>query len=340
MPDRTLHFPSARFLAELYGAREDNLHKAEDALGVELVSRDGMLRIAGPDEAIDLTEAFFALLEDARKQGMRIMASDFLMLLRRVAEGKISELQEIFADPIRIELRRKSIVPKTLTQKRYLQSMETSDIVFGIGPAGTGKTYLAVAAALRALQEERVERIILTRPAVEAGEALGFLPGDLTEKIEPYLLPLYDAIYEMIGRAEGKRLIGLDGDRRDDRERAARVEIAPLAYMRGRTLSNAFVILDEAQNTTPEQMMMFLTRLGENSCMVITGDKTQIDLPRHKYSGLKEAEKVLGHLPDIAFHYFEGHDVVRNPLVQTIIDAYAAYQARTGAHQPREVAAD
>lgn len=340
MPEETLHFQSARFLSDLYGGREDNLVEAEAVFGVELISRDGWLRIVGPDDAITNCKDFIALLEDAKKQGMRILPSDFRMMLRRVGDGHIDELRQIFADPLRIDLRRKSIVPKTLTQKRYLQSIQKNDIVFGIGPAGTGKTYLAVAAALKALQEDQVERIILTRPAVEAGEALGFLPGDLTEKIEPYLLPLYDAIYEMIGRAEGKRLIGLDGDRREERERAARIEIAPLAYMRGRTLSNAFVILDEAQNTTPEQMMMFLTRLGDNARMVITGDKTQIDLPRHKYSGLKEAEKVLSTLPGITFHYFESTDVVRNPLVQGIIEAYASYQARTGAHQPREVSAD
>ncbi|MFO7724127.1 MAG: PhoH family protein, partial [Oceanipulchritudo sp.] len=246
--------------------------------------------------------------------------------------------REVFDTPLKIDLRSKSIVPKSLNQKRYLQSIERRDIVFGIGPAGTGKTYLAVAAALKALLEEKVERVILTRPAVEAGEALGFLPGDLTEKIQPYLLPLHDAIYDMMGPSEGRRLIGLDADRKDDR--STRIEIAPLAYMRGRTLANAFVILDEAQNSTPEQMMMFLTRLGDGSRMVITGDKTQVDLPRHKYSGLKEAEKVLVNIPDIAFHYFEGKDVVRNPVVQKIIDAYARYEAMTGAHQPREVRPD
>jgi phosphate starvation-inducible PhoH-like protein len=247
-------------------------------------------------------------------------------------------MREIFKEPVKIELRNKSVVPKSLNQKSYLQSISKMDVVFGIGPAGTGKTYLAVAAALKALMAEEVERVILTRPAVEAGEALGFLPGDLMEKIQPYLLPLHDAIYDMMGPVEGRRLIGLDGDRKEDRH--TRIEIAPLAYMRGRTLSNAFVILDEAQNTTPEQMMMFLTRLGDGSRMVITGDKTQIDLPRHKYSGLKEAEKVLVNIEDVAFHYFEGKDVVRNSIVQQIIEAYARYEAKTGAHKPREVSAD
>ena len=277
-------------------------------------------------------------MEQAKRQGMRITRSDFRNMLDLAGSGAIAEIREIFQNPVQIELRAKSVVPKSLNQKRYLQSIDRKDIVFGIGPAGTGKTYLAVAAALRSLMDEKVERVILTRPAVEAGEALGFLPGDLTEKIQPYLLPLYDAIYDMMGRVEGRRLIGLDGDRKE--ERNTRIEIAPLAYMRGRTLSNAFVILDEAQNSTPEQMMMFLTRLGDGSRMVITGDKTQIDLPRHKYSGLKEAEKVLVNIPDVAFHYFEGKDVVRNPIVQQIIDAYARYEVKTGAHQPREVSPD
>lgn len=338
MPEETFYFQSARFLSDLYGGDEANLRHAEAVFALDLVSRDDWLKVNGPAEAIAQLREFLQLLEEARRQGLRILPNDFFQMLQRVQTGGIDELRQTFQEPIKIELRRKSIVPKTLTQKRYLQSIAGNDIVFGIGPAGTGKTYLAVAAALQALQNGKVERIILTRPAVEAGEALGFLPGDLTEKIEPYLLPLYDAIYEMVGRAEGKKLIGLDGDRKDDR--GSKIEIAPLAYMRGRTLSNAFIILDEAQNTTPEQMMMFLTRLGDQSRMVITGDKTQIDLPRHKYSGLKEAEKVLINIPNIVFHYFTGRDVVRNPLVQFIIEAYAAYEAKTGAHQPRLVNPD
>lgn len=340
MAEEILHYANARTLAELYGGEESNLEQAESVFKVGLVSRDGWLKVTGTEADIAAIKEFLALLQQARQQGLRIQGSDFSGMLQRVASGNIAELEETFRNPIKIEFRRKSIVPKTLTQKRYLQSIGRTDVVFGIGPAGTGKTYLAVAAALQALFEDKVERIILTRPAVEAGEALGFLPGDLTEKIEPYLLPLYDAIYEMVGRAEGKKLLALDGDRRDERERATKIEIAPLAYMRGRTLSNAFIILDEAQNTTPEQMMMFLTRLGDNARMVITGDKTQIDLPRHKYSGLKEAEKVLQGVMGIDFHYFMGHDVVRNPLVQRIIDAYAKYEERTGAHQPLVVSPD
>jgi phosphate starvation-inducible PhoH-like protein len=338
MTEETLFFQNPRFLSELYCGKESNLAKAEKALRAEIVSRDDWLKIVGENGVVGQAKTFFRLLEKAKRQGMRITNSDFNNMLELVEKGSLEEMKELFDQPIQIQLRAKSVVPKSLNQKRYLQSIEKKDVVFGIGPAGTGKTYLAVAAALRALMEEKVERVILTRPAVEAGEALGFLPGDLTEKIQPYLLPLYDAIYDMVGRAEGRRLIGLDGDRKE--ERNTRIEIAPLAYMRGRTLSDAFVILDEAQNTTPEQMMMFLTRLGDGAQMGITGDKTQVDLPRHKYSGLKEAEKVLVNIPEVAFHYFEGKDVVRNPIVQQIIDAYARYEAKTGAHQPREVSPD
>jgi phosphate starvation-inducible PhoH-like protein len=207
------------------------------------------------------------------------------------------------------------VVPKTIGQKEYLQSVLKKPIVFGIGPAGTGKTYLAMAAAVSALLNHEVKRIVLTRPAVEAGEALGFLPGDLREKILPYLRPLYDALHDMLDPEEVVKLT----------EKGI-IEIAPLAYMRGRTLSNAFVILDEAQNTTPEQMMMFLTRLGEDSRMVVTGDVTQIDLPRSKQSGLLEVRHILGDTPGIVFHTFTGADVVRHPLVQRIIEAYERYK--------------
>jgi phosphate starvation-inducible PhoH-like protein len=207
-------------------------------------------------------------------------------------------------------------VPKTLGQKLYLQSMLAHPVVFGIGPAGTGKTYLAMAAAVNALLQNQVERIILTRPAVEAGEALGFLPGDLREKILPYLRPLYDALHDMLDAEDVARL-----------SEKGVIEIAPLAYMRGRTLSRAFIILDEAQNTTPEQMMMFLTRLGEESRMVVTGDVTQIDLPKAKPSGLLEVRHILADIPGIDFHTFSGADVVRHPLVQRIIAAYEAYRA-------------
>lgn len=312
MPSETINFPSARQLSLLLANDDRNLEAAEQALQVDLATRDDWVTIEGSAEGIARTKALFELLEAARAQGLRIRSSDFHYTLRCVAEGRTDDLREIYRDPMVIRLKRQSVVPKTLNQKRYLQAMSAHSITFGIGPAGTGKTYLAMAMALRELLEGRVERIILTRPAVEAGEALGFLPGELQEKILPYLTPLYDAMNDMVGKEQTVQLV----------ERGI-VEIAPLAYMRGRTLANAFVVLDEAQNTTHEQMMMFLTRLGDGSRMVITGDITQIDLPRSKQSGLKEATRILKNIDSICLFYFDSQDVVRHPLVQDIINAYA-----------------
>lgn len=335
MVTKKLYFQTPRLLAELYAGDESLLGAAETALGVTVVTRDDWVELAGEDEPVTKAETFFQILETGRRNGLRITKGDFRNTLQAVVEGHAEELKVAFSDQLRIQLKRKSVVPKTINQKRYLEAIRDHDIVFGIGPAGTGKTYLAVAAALEALLNGTVEKVILTRPAVEAGEALGFLPGDFNEKIRPYLQPLFDAIFDMLGSADSERLMG------DPREnRPGKIEIAPLAYMRGRTLSDSFVILDEAQNTTPEQMMMALTRLGNGSRMVITGDKTQVDLPRHKYSGLKEAEKVLSQVDGIAFHYLDGRDVVRNPLVQKIIQAYESYEAKTGAHSPRELRRD
>jgi phosphate starvation-inducible PhoH-like protein len=312
MPSETIHFSSARQLSLLYADDGRNLEDAEHSLGVSIASRDDWVTVEGKIEDIANLKAVFELLEAARAQGLRIRSSDFHYTLRCVAEGKGEELREIYRNPFVIKLKRQSVVPKTLNQKRYLQAIDAHPITFGIGPAGTGKTYLAMAMAIRELLEGRVERIILTRPAVEAGEALGFLPGELQEKILPYLTPLYDAMNDMIGKEQTMQLV----------ERGI-VEIAPLAYMRGRTLANAFVVLDEAQNTTHEQMMMFLTRLGDGSRMVVTGDITQTDLPRNKQSGLKEATRVLKDIERIRLFYFDGQDVVRHPLVQDIINAYA-----------------
>ena len=312
MPSETIHFSSARQLSLLYADDGRNLEDAEHSLGVSIASRDDWVTVDGKIEGIANLKVVFELLEAARAQGLRIRSSDFHYTLRCVAEGKGDELREIYRNPFVIKLKRQSVVPKTLNQKRYLQAIDAHPITFGIGPAGTGKTYLAMAMALRELLEGRVERIILTRPAVEAGEALGFLPGELQEKILPYLTPLYDAINDMVGKEQTMQLV----------ERGI-VEIAPLAYMRGRTLANAFVVLDEAQNTTHEQMMMFLTRLGDGSRMVVTGDITQTDLPRNKQSGLKEATRVLKDIERIRLFYFDGQDVVRHPLVQDIINAYA-----------------
>jgi len=315
MSSKTLHFPSARHLHALYAGRDDNLAHAETALGVKLISRDASLKIEAPAEPLARADSLFDFLNNARAQGMTIRTPDFLRITDAFARGEGDELRELIAEPLVIATNRKTIVPKTLGQKLYLQSMLKHPIVIGIGPAGTGKTYLAMAAAVSALLKNQVQKIILTRPAVEAGEALGFLPGDLREKILPYLRPLYDAMQDMMDPEDVTRLT----------EKGV-IEIAPLAYMRGRTLSHAFIVLDEAQNTTPEQMMMFLTRLGEDSHMVVTGDVTQIDLPRSKQSGLLEVRHILRDIPGIDFHTFSGADVVRHPLVQRIIDAYENYR--------------
>ena len=281
-------------------------------LDIALTSRDDWVQVDGSAAGIRQVKDLFLFLDAARQQGIRIRTADFHHTLRTIAEGRSEDLREIYSKPLVIQLKRQSIVPKTLNQKRYLQCIDKNAVTFGIGPAGTGKTYLAMAMALKELLAGNVDRIILTRPAVEAGEALGFLPGELQEKILPYLTPLYDAMYEMMGKEQTLQMV--------DR---GIVEIAPLAYMRGRTLANAFVVLDEAQNTSHEQMMMFLTRLGDGSRMVITGDITQIDLPRAKQSGLKEASRILNNIQGLELFYFDGQDVVRHPLVQSIINAYA-----------------
>lgn len=312
---KTLHFANPRHLNQLYAGHEENLTRAEQLLGVTLVTREDWLKIEAPAAAARTAEELFIFLDAARTQGMAIRTPDFERITETFAKGDGASLQSLVTEPLVIPTNRKSIIPKTLGQKLYLQSILRHDIVFGIGPAGTGKTYLAIAAAVRALLKNEVQRIVLTRPAVEAGEALGFLPGDLREKILPYLRPLYDGLHDMLDTEDVTRLT----------EKGI-IEIAPLAYMRGRTLSNAFIILDEAQNTTPEQMMMFLTRLGEESRMVITGDITQVDLPRSKQSGLVEVRRILNHVPGIVFHSFSGADVVRHPLVQKIIAAYDEYQ--------------
>lgn len=314
MPERTIHFETPRLLHQLYCGNEQNLALVENSLGVRLITRDDWLQVEGDPTAIDKVEALFDLLKTGRGQGISIGTADFHNILQSFINGHGEELADVFGEPLVLQFKRRSVVPKTINQKRYVQVIQKCDIVFGIGPAGTGKTYLAMACGINALLKEEVERLILTRPAVEAGEALGFLPGDLKEKIQPYLRPLYDAMYDILGQEHSQKLI----------ERNI-IEIAPLAYMRGRTLSNSFIILDEAQNTTPEQMMMFLTRMGDRSRMVVTGDLTQIDLPRKINSGLKRATEVLADVGNLAFLFLEGRDVVRHPIVQEIIEAYENY---------------
>lgn len=323
MATKTLHFSDPRHLSQLYAGHDENLRHAERVLGLKLVTRDDWLTAEGPTPAVAAITSLFQLLDEARRQGLLIRSPDFHRFLDTVAAGEGDRLRQLFTAPLVVKTPRRSIVPKTLGQKLYLQSMQDHPVVFGIGPAGTGKTYLAMAQAVAALLRNDVQRIVLTRPAVEAGETLGFLPGDLREKILPYLRPIYDAMGDMLDNEDVARLT----------EKGI-IEIAPLAYMRGRTLSRAFVILDEAQNTTPEQMMMFLTRLGEDARMVITGDITQIDLPRSKASGLLEVGRILRDIPGIAFHQFSGADVVRHPLVLKMIEAYERYRNPMGDAPP------
>src|SRR5690625_2180573 len=295
----------------LFGANDKNLKQLEEHLNVKIVTRGEQVRVSGADQHISIVEEVLKSLLTVIKKGISIYERDLLYAVGLAESGKISELETLFEDEITKNAKGKSIRVKTLGQRHYVQMMMRNDVTFGIGPAGTGKTYLAVVLAVSALRDGNVKKIILTRPAVEAGESLGFLPGDLKEKVDPYLRPLYDALHDVLGTEHTARLI--------ERET---IEIAPLAYMRGRTLDDAFVILDEAQNTTPEQMKMFLTRLGFGSKMVVTGDITQIDLPKGVKSGLKEANLILKNVKGLSFVYLDQTDVVRHPLVQRIIHAY------------------
>jgi len=317
MPTETLHFENARFAQQLFSNDTRNLQALEENLGVKATSREGWIRLEGPADGVERAKQMFQLLESSLKAGTPVRNREFNQALSVVKEEGVSALKDLYSERIHTSPKKASVTPKTTGQKKYIEAIRTHDVTFGIGPAGTGKTYLAMAMAVSALREERVSRIILTRPAVEAGEALGFLPGDLYEKIEPYLRPLHDALHDMMSAEEIQK----------QTERAV-IEIAPLAYMRGRTLNNAFVILDEAQNSTTEQMFMFLTRLGVNSKAVITGDITQIDLPPHKNSGLVEAHRALKHTDGIAMVEFSRRDVVRHPLVERIIAAYEEHRGK------------
>jgi len=311
MSEQTLQFESERHFHQLYGENPENLQKTEKILGLKIVARGDLLKMEGEEKSLKQCEELFGLLEMGREQGMVTKKSDFMRFLEKVSKGRGQELRDLLNDPLVLNIRKKSVVPRNLGQRRFLDLILKNDLVFGIGPAGTGKTYLAMIAALHSLLEGKVQRIVLARPAVEAGEALGFLPGDLEEKLLPYLRPLYDAMDEVLGPVEARKLV-----------ETGVVEIAPLAYMRGRTLSKCFALLDEAQNTTRSQMMMFLTRLGEGSKMVVTGDLTQIDLPPREESGLMEARRLLKKVPGLYFHEFDHDDVVRHPLVSAIISAY------------------
>src|SRR5689334_22018749 len=313
---RTLEFESPRALQSLYANDIKLLKNLEDSLGVKVTTREGWVRLEGDRSHVDKAQQVFDQLEKARQQGVDIQRHEFNYALRAVTEEHDENLSNIVSTKIITSLRKPPIVARSGNQRTYVEAIQKYDVVFGIGPAGTGKTYLAVAMAVAALKKEQVARIILTRPAVEAGEALGFLPGDLQEKITPYLRPLYDALRDMLEPDEIERLMSRQT-----------IEIAPLAYMRGRTLGNAFVILDEAQNTTTEQMFMLLTRMGPNSKCVVTGDVTQVDLPANKRSGLVEALQALKATPGISIVYFNDRDVVRHELVRSIINAYQALRS-------------
>ncbi|GAB3795379.1 PhoH family protein [Virgibacillus kimchii] len=295
----------------LFGINDKFLLQLEELLNVSIVTRGEQISVSGKKESIVLLEEILPALLTVIRKGLTISERDVVYAVDLAKKGKLSQFETLFEDEITKNVHGKSIRVKTLGQKRYIASIRANDLVFGIGPAGTGKTYLAVVMAVHALKNGMVKRIILTRPAVEAGESLGFLPGDLKEKVDPYLRPLYDALHDVLGAEHTLRLI--------ERET---IEIAPLAYMRGRTLDDAFVILDEAQNTTPEQMKMFLTRLGFGSKMVVTGDITQIDLPKGVKSGLQIADRLLSNVKGISFVHLDATDVVRHPLVQRIIEAY------------------
>ncbi len=306
-----LRFGNQALFRELLGQHDEHVKLLERELGVRIEVGDGLLTLHGDAVETELAGRTLTQLYGLLEQGYPIFAADVEYALRILSGDRAARLRDIFLDTVFISAHKRVITPKSINQKAYIDAIRNFDIVFGIGPAGTGKTYLAMAMAVAEMMKNSFSRIVLTRPAVEAGEKLGFLPGDLAEKVNPYLRPLYDALHDMVDFDRARKLV----------ERGT-IEVAPLAFMRGRTLNDSFVILDEAQNTTPEQMKMFLTRLGYGSKAVITGDVTQVDLPAGKASGLKEAQNLLRHITGIRFISFTERDVVRHPLVQEIIAAY------------------
>jgi phosphate starvation-inducible PhoH-like protein len=309
----------------LFGTHDENLRRVERTFGVTVSARGNELQLRGDDANVATVERLFAELTALIDKGYRFRPGEVATAIRVFAEAPETALADFFLPEGMLASVRRLVAPRTYKQQLYVQAMIDHDIVISIGPAGTGKTYLAVAAAAAALLEKRVRRIVLARPAVEAGEKLGFLPGDLVEKVNPYLRPLHDALHDIIGYDKVARMM----------ERGI-IEIAPIAFMRGRTLNDSFIILDEAQNTTPEQMKMFLTRIGFNSKAVLNGDVTQVDLPQGRTSGLREAREVLDDVEGIKFFYFDQRDVVRHPLVQKIVNAYELHEQRKA---PREIPA-
>jgi phosphate starvation-inducible PhoH-like protein len=308
-------FDDLQLANALFGAHNENLKRIAKTVGVKINAKGNALTIQGENIDIQLSRRVLNDLYHLLQKGYPLYPNDIDYALRILSDDWSVNLEEIFLDAVYISSKRKMITPKSLAQKRYIDAIRKHDLVIGIGPAGTGKTYLAMAMAVAFLMKQEVERIVLTRPAVEAGEKLGFLPGDISEKVNPYLRPLYDALHDM-----------MDFDRTSKLVEKGVIEVAPLAFMRGRTLNDSFIILDEAQNTGPEQMKMFLTRLGFSSKAVITGDITQVDLPENKTSGLIEVQGILKGIEGIEFVYFSDKDVVRHPLVQDIIKAYDTYE--------------
>jgi phosphate starvation-inducible protein PhoH and related proteins len=319
MPISTLEFETPQLLQKVLGQDIHQLRSIGEAFQVRITSRDAWIKLEGPEEAIQSVRSVLAQLEEVCRSGGEVSPHMIKMVIASVRDAKTAApARDVMELKLQTGARRPPVLAKTPGQIDYLRAMRDHEVTFGVGPAGTGKTFLAMAQALQCLREKTVQRLILTRPAVEAGEALGFLPGDLKEKIFPYLRPLYDALYDLMEADEAERLI----------ERGF-IEIAPLAYMRGRTLKNAFIILDEAQNTTTEQMFMFLTRLGEGSRCAVTGDPSQVDLKRNVRSGLIEAIQALPEVPGVKFIHFASTDVVRLPVVQRIIEAYARHRTQS-----------
>ena len=316
--EKILQVDKIEQIISVFGHFDENIKHIEQKLNVKIINRDTELKVTGKKENVIRAEKVLTNLIALSARGDTINEQNVRYMISMVEEGEEDKIQELSKDCICVTAKGKPLKPKTVGQKKYIDAIKNNAVVFGVGPAGTGKTYLAVAMAVTAFRKKEVNRIILTRPAVEAGEKLGFLPGDLQHKVDPYLRPLYDALYDMLGAETYQGYL-----------EKGMIEVAPLAYMRGRTLDDSFIILDEAQNTTPEQMKMFLTRIGFGSKAIITGDITQIDLPGTKKSGLKEVIKILKNIEGIAFSYLTAKDVVRHALVQKIIKAYEKYEENT-----------
>jgi len=315
--EKTIEFESIEHAINLFGNFDENAKVIEEGLNVKLLSRDDEIRLIGDEDNIDKASVVIGRLMKIASQGDVITKQNVTYLVQLAVEGQLDKIKEYPGESICLTARGRPIKSKTHGQRKYVSAIKDNDIVFGIGPAGTGKTFLAVAMAVTAFRDKQVNKIVLTRPAVEAGEKLGFLPGDMQNKVDPYLRPLYDALYEIMGTETYQKYL-----------EKGMIEIAPLAYMRGRTLDDSFIILDEAQNTTPEQMKMFLTRIGFGSKVVVTGDVTQIDLPGDKKSGLKEVIKILKDIQGIEFIFLTEKDVVRHELVRKIIQAYERYDGQ------------